>query len=500
MTDAVVAISHGFDYQARFFWIHAALLRDPAHEYVVEVTYEADSPKAFDDVVVRYEPSRASTGEARVSTDYFQIKYHEAMGSSFGYQDLIEPSFIGATSLSILERLLQAKKTAPPHSAFHLVTTSRVADGDPLQEIISNEDSSLRLKKLFVPGGDRSRMGKVRKLWREHLKLETDQDLRAVLQGVHISSSYRTLTALRDEVNMRFAIVGLEPCSHESAFKYDAAARTLKSRKIHRLTRQSFDKLCIEEKWIRVDEAPTFTNVSLRTFADLPGDRFDASLDRTLNLTGWFEGRWIKEGASWNENIKPMVVQFLTQMRQDVGKMRLFLDAHQGVAFLAGNVLGLKSGVGVELVQKGRSGTSVWSPADGRDGPSPTIASAQIGDGKELAIALNLTRNVSAEVRQHLEAALPDVGRVIEVSLPDGPGQTVVAGGAHAARIAEVVSAAVKEHRTVAGASVHIFAAAPNAFLFFLGQEQASLGPCQLYEYDFAGERGGGYLTAMRIP
>ena len=34
-------------------------------------------------------------------------------------------------------------------------------------------------------------------------------------------------------------------------------------------------------------------------------------------------------------------------------------------------------------------------------------------------------------------------------------------------------------------ATLHIFAAAPNAFMFFLGQNSVGFGKCILYEYDF---------------
>lgn len=53
MVSAVEPRWHGDSYQSRFFWTYAALLLDPQQPHVVEVTFEADGPKAFDDVVVR---------------------------------------------------------------------------------------------------------------------------------------------------------------------------------------------------------------------------------------------------------------------------------------------------------------------------------------------------------------------------------------------------------------------------------------------------------------
>ncbi|MCQ4260940.1 SDR family oxidoreductase [Stutzerimonas stutzeri] len=273
MANAVSAGWHGHDYQARFFWIHASALRDPDQSHVIEVSYEADGPKAFDDVIIRYDPPRASTGPVRISVDYHQIKFHVTGAGRFGYADLINPAFIGAESVSLLERLKQAKKSAPQNSAYHLVTIDSVKDGDPLGEIISAVDYSLRLDKLSVGKTDTSKMGKVRKLWREHLKLASDDELKKVLEGLHIATAQRSLTQLREEVNLRFRVVGLISCHDSSEFRFDAAARSLKSKGLYQFTRQQFETLCQEEGWVRSDPPENLLNVALRSFADGPTDR-----------------------------------------------------------------------------------------------------------------------------------------------------------------------------------------------------------------------------------
>ena len=168
LANSVVAGHSGHDYQARFFWIHASSLRNPQMPHVVRVTYEADEPRSFDDVVVHYDPPRPSRGDQRVAVTYHQVKYHVTGAGRFGYKDLINPAFVGAPTVSLLQRLAEARQKAPTNSEFVLVTTDRVADGDPLGELVSSDDHSLRLDKLSK-GGPRSQMGKVRACWREHL-------------------------------------------------------------------------------------------------------------------------------------------------------------------------------------------------------------------------------------------------------------------------------------------------------------------------------------------
>ena len=141
MANAVLPRWHGDNYQSRFFWMHAASLRDPQRPDVVEVTFEAEGPKAFDDVVIRYDPGRPSMGPYRITVDYHQIKWHTDHSGRFGYKDLVNPTFVGATRFSILERLLQAKAKpdVPSSAAFTLITTDTIADGDVRQAFTVRE-------------------------------------------------------------------------------------------------------------------------------------------------------------------------------------------------------------------------------------------------------------------------------------------------------------------------------------------------------------------------
>ncbi len=70
--------------------------------------------------------------------------------------------------------------------------------------------------------------------------------------------------------------------------------------------------------------------------------------------------------------------------------------------------------------------------------------------------------------------------------LPDGAGHQKVAGGAHAAALAEQIAAVLRhEKETDPDTAVHIFAAAPNSLLFYLGQHHQGIAPCVVYEFDF---------------
>jgi hypothetical protein len=503
MADSVKARWHGDNYQARVFWGNAFNLLDPA-SCVVEVTFEADGPKAFDDVVVKYDPPIPSSGAERVAADFHQVKWHVELGGRFGYEDFVDPDFIGATKFSLLQRLQQAHTSSPPGSRFAFLTTYRVKDDDPLGGLLSGVDKSILLDKLFDGTTDRSQMGKVRKLWREHLNLATDNELKHVLQGFRVHEGYHSLDELRTQINLRAKVVGLFATDTASDFRYDELARSLKTRNLNRFTRDTFRQLCDEEGLftgvpVRPDD---FLPVAIRSFLGPAADVSGASPDNTLLLVDDFQQRYLREDRGWQEHIRPRITDFLRGAVKSSAKLRLILDAHASIAFLAGAILDLKSGATVELVQKGRVGTQVWRVADSvpADAPAFQVAEGTVGTGPDIALAISVARPTDSQVRTYVSQRLPAVGTIVSFAMPTGAGQQTVRGGGHAVRLAEQISAEVARLRSdKPDATLHIFAAAPNALLYFLGQEHQAIAPCVVYEFDFDRQGSKTYQPSFPI-
>jgi hypothetical protein len=499
LANSTNAIEQGFTYQSRFFWLHAASLLDLDRPNVVEVSYEADAFRGFDDVVVRYDPPRPSSGSRDVTVDYHQIKFHVVGGADFGYKDLTTPSFTGGQSVSILQRLATAKAMAPPDAAFTLVTTDRIRSTDQLRELHSNVDNALRLDKLFVKGGARSRMGEVRKLWRDHLGLLDDEALKMVLEGFRIIDGHRSLDGMRNEVNERFRVVGLVSDYQSIEFRFDAVAQELKFKRINRQDRTTFRELCEAQKWFRAGGRDEFVNVNLRSFDDGLAAEIGAGPDDSLLLLRHFDGRRLKDGGDWARDVVPEVKAFLERARGLGRKVRLNLNVHTSLAFLAGSLLGFKTGVDVELVQRGQNGPSVWRADDGADGPDLKIATEAVGPGHDLALVVGLTWDIWADVADFVTKKLPEVGRVIRATPEGSPGQSAVRGGAHAARIADQVASALRAARPAVGTTVHVFVSGPNAFTFALGRNRAAMGSVVLYEFDFERRYDASYQPSFRI-
>jgi hypothetical protein len=217
-------------------------------------------------------------------------------------------------------------------------------------------------------------------------------------------------------------------------------------------------------------------------------------------LTDSFRQRYLRDDLDWQHDIRPQVESFLREKVVQSPKLRLILDAHASVAFIAGSALDVKSGVSVELVQKGRVGLRVWRADDGSEIGASTfqITDHKLGAGSEIAVAISVAQSAEAAARAYCAASLPNVGLLINFTLPTGPSQRGVQGGGHAAALAEAIANHLhlvkgNDADTVA----HVFAAAPNALVFYLGQQHQAIAPCVVYEYDFDRRGNKSYHPSM---
>ena len=91
------------------------------------------------------------------------------------------------------------------------------------------------------------------------------------------------------------------------------------------------------------------------------------------------------------------------------------------------------------------------------------------------------------------------IGRIINCTPSEG-GTTnfSIVDGNHAAILANAVYNAISQRTTKERQAIlHIFASAPNAFMFFLGQNSMGFGKCILYEYDFEQRKSCSYSPSI---
>ena len=238
------------------------------------------------------------------------------------------------------------------------------------------------------------------------------------------------------------------------------------------------------------------------------GKNMRNEVDDFLDLTMFFEDRrYILREELWQEEIFPQVRDFLGKYVDERRPLLLDFAAHASIAFAAGWVLEAKSGLDVRVHQRIQGdGTLAWHPKDlpvpedrlWLDRPdlelSPTAS--------DVAVALAVSQpTVPEEARDYIERKGLPVARVLQAVIAPQPGGRSVEGGAHSLRLAQDLLPRVRQRRPhERGGNVHLFCAAPNALVFYLGQISRSFGRIVLYEYPF-GEKDswGKYQRSIEL-
>jgi hypothetical protein len=117
-----------------------------------------------------------------------------------------------------------------------------------------------------------------------------------------------------------------------------------------------------------------------------------------------------------------------------------------------------------------------------------------------VAVAIEITRPTMDDVEKYIRASRLPIGRLIRASIAGEPGKTVVATGAHAFKLAWSLQQWLQSHGgDPLRRRLHLFLSAPNGFVFFLGQLALSLGPVQLYEFDFERKKHATYEPSLSL-
>ena len=510
MAKAVSARQNGDVYQARAFWYKACRLFQP-HSKVDKVGYEIEEIPHFDDVAVLYKPGVLDIRGEPLSADYYQVKWHTDQSGSLSCDSLIDPKFIGSRTTSLLERLKESTYAASESgqdARFNFVTTWGVKSGDPLGRLVSGEDGEIRLDVLFGGAGV-GRMRRVREMWAEHLGVDIET-LRSVLSRLRLCINSASLVRLKKDVSDRMATVGFIPVDYgKRTNPYDGLILRLRAEGKTHFSRQDIREICeAEGLWQgTVSRDNSVPVVGIRSFRRFTDHLEDETL-HLLDLLRLFDGRQIRSQSTWNNDVAPDVRRFVNGSVIPLANCHIHLDCHGSIAFTAGYELDLKSGVRVAPFQKTADGRQVWA----LNSDSGASDAAQVGwkqsevqinpHGMESGVLLSVTHSISEDVQVYARRHLPQIGSLLSLTVEPEIGPTSVKDGSYAWRLAEEVIRIIRSwsgHIARAG-PLHIFFAAPNGLVFFIGRLARSLGPIQLYEHDFESGTTGEYQATISLP
>jgi hypothetical protein len=506
MAKSVLAIYNGNDYQARVFWYQAcqALNSDSKIE---KVGFEIGNIKFFDDVATIYKSPVLSERNEPITADYWQVKYHVDASGILTHNQLLDPKFINSKASSILQRLRQVQVDFAPNglgARFYFVSPWQIQHDDPLAKLVSQNGGEIRLDVLFSNSRE---MVMVRETWKKHLDISDNYELECVIRPLRILVGYPPLYQIRNTLNAYLISAGLLPIDEGTVSNpYDDLIRKLRGMGQSWFTCDDIEKICKREGlWKgREENHEKAIHLGIRSFTRW-AENMENETHRMINLVPYFDGRSIRSTESWMEKIYLEIDGFFQGALKDRVLYSLRLDCHSSIAFGAGYLIGTKSGFEVAPIQKTVSGQSVWRTKSMSNSLPDmwSITDYKIReDASDIGVSIGITHSIADEVREYIYRSLPGINRIFECQLLAGVSGKAIEDGDHAYSLVQQLVQWLKKNRNnqEKQLTLHIFSAAPNGFMFFLGQQAKVLGPIKLYEHNFESPIKNDYLPSLNLP
>lgn len=468
--------------------------------HIARAVIEHRGVDAVDDVVVYYHPPGRNDRGARVSADFYQLKFHVAQNGHVSSETVTDPEWTG-TKDPLLRRFADQWKwlrASHPDARLSLVTNWSWHPDDKLAPHLRDGGA---LADDFFTAGPRSAVGVIRGRW-EQVSGLSGADFLEFARRLRFSHTAVSQEDAELWLQDRCQLAGLQPVrAWEDHSRYDDLGQRLIESGRLEFTPEELRALCAEQGLFddarAAAHASTLAVRSFTRFAHVPeGD--GAVL---IDLTDLFDGRAPRTSAVWNDDIPRRIDAAIPGIMQLKAPVQVALDAHLSVAWYLGAVLDPKCGIPVVLRQKIRNkGIDIWDVSVPAQNPTAgwSFTEEMLGDGRELAVAVSVTWSVVDDVRAQLPKLAPSAGTLVHATVPTH-GAAVIESGPHARHLADaLVEHLVRRVRALGAMRLHLFAACPVSFGFLLGQHAGALGPTTVYEFNFGRSRD--YAPGMRLP
>lgn len=503
MAQQVAARMKGDNYQGRFFWYQAARLlfeNSPVESIVIE----HDDASGVDDVVVYYRGPGVNDSGSCCTVEFFQVKYHVDHRNAYSSNAMIDPKLIKAKS-SLLQRFYAAYQSLQqqhPNLLLCLVSNWTWRADDPLATAI--RDCNGALPETFFTSDDSCNLGKIRCQWRNAVKA-TDEEFERFARRLRLQFNYFSRGNLIEALSDRLWRAGLQPIDWtKDTVPYDDLALKCIMNGKTKFDAASLRDICRREGLL-ADSRPSRNQQALgvRSFMRF-AEHLEDECDSFICLAKHFDGRQILDHDLWEQAIFPEMESFLGNGQDRQNERHLHLECHLSVAYGAGYILHRSSGVIAFPIQKGRT-VATWKPSN----PSSEKylekqwSVDRIDDpdtGKDLVVSVSITHDIRKDVESSLRAMSISPSVFLDFRPASGVGASSVQGPDHAIALAEQLQQLIVTERKKIGRVItaHLFAAAPNGLMFFLGQLGRAIDPVRLYEFDFQG--GSGYAPSLSFP
>jgi len=500
----VIARKLGDEYQDDWFWLQACRIFHK-NTTLKNVGYEVEGLFGFDDVVVYYEkPNRDEFGD-QILLDYFQVKYHVDYGGAFTAESLIDPKFINSKTTSLLQRVQSMQRSFAPSgkgSRFILVSPWMIHPEDPLSKIISTDYGRVRMEILFS-GSPKSVFGQIRKNWSKHLGLNNEEDLKTILRPFRIVPEIISKRSFRARLDDALIAAGLKPINDELGNKYHDLIKMLHKEGRNILSKADLIEICTKENLyhpIEEEKSDTIT-IGIRSFSRWAENLQDQT-DFFMDLVPFFDNRNIRSQSDWTRIILT-IEEFLYKNIKPGKNYLLYLDTHASISFCVGSLIGMKVQATVHPIQNDHGKCTPWiltQISQSKQYETCQFDELTIGNGVEYALALSITHNILDDVKYYVSRNMPNVGKIVHAHISIQTNSSII-NAEHAYQVAQNVILKARDLRSAdSEKKLHLFFAAPNGLIFFLGKLSNVLGNLALYEYDFESGLLGAYTNSVFLP
>ncbi len=403
---------------------------------------------------------------------YTQVKY--AVDSSTPVNTDFMTKVRSSGGASILQKLVDARRTfAAAGEAIDLaLVTNRLAD--PRDPLLAGRDSRTQ---LLVPraseGGPRSAVGKARARWASSAAIN-DDELLDLLEVTRFDVG-RDVGHLEEVVGLLMRLAGLrgDPAAINLGISW-VADEVIAGRRGLDL---GIIQRAIEERGLHAGKARSL--VSVATLVPDPMAR-----------TAIYSIDWVQrfDGADAFAKRRPLAPATWGDLQQEIesipthlggatqiaisGSMRL------AVAFEVGTALRMVTGVDLAVLQRGE----LWASDAVFGAPkAPAVGHVELHQGPEVAIAVEVSTPIAADVETFVRQANLPVERLVVVRPPGGARDNAVVNAedavAQAVGIRDAVRQAAQGHERV-----HLFLACPMGFALLLGHRWNRVAPTAVYE------------------
>ena len=472
----------GDDYQHLLTWYYALKLlpmprSDPA-ESVTRVEFEAAEAGHVDDIVVYW----------RDRAEYIQVKF-ATDGRGFNNSEWWLDDSRGSSLLQKFRKSWDQLKNND-NTATMILYTNRPRDPNcAAMECISGKDDLLTPR--FGENGPRSRKGRERAKWAEHLEVG-EQELLEMLGRLKILDGKKSFDELAERVGERHRNLGLRG-DREAVRGGMHAVRDWITNCKHSIDREGMAE-CIQD--LELEASPPRATLLVQ---EIGYDHSPDSATVALNWVGLFDGeepsarRRIKDPAAWNERMRPDLADAAAEIRRR-GYNEVWVRGLMRLPswFAVGAVFSDVADWRIMCNKKNEIWDSSADPLTMRS----KRRRERVGPGPDLAVSLSVSASIRTDVRKYIKAGRLPVGVLLDLEPPDGASDRVLSDASTVRGWARDVRDAVRQERGQQGdMRLHLFLATPDVAAMLLGYIWNRVPETLLYA-----DLNTGYAPAYRFP